>query len=54
MGGSLRQTPGSNAGRARTFDEFSDMAREAGLEVKAVGRQPTGRTIVECVCSNRE
>ncbi|MBZ5626917.1 MAG: hydroxyneurosporene methyltransferase [Acidobacteriia bacterium] len=35
-------------GRGRTLDEFRGMAREAGLEVLAVGRQPSGRVIVEC------
>lgn len=35
-------------GRARTFDEFREMAREAGLVVSAPGRQPSGRVIVEC------
>jgi SAM-dependent methyltransferase len=35
-------------GRDRTLEEFRDLAREAGLEVSAVGRQPSGRFIVEC------
>ena len=35
-------------GRGRTLDEFREMAREAGLEVSAVGRQPSGRVIAEC------
>lgn len=35
-------------GRERTFDEFREMAREAGLEVQAFGRQRSGRFIVEC------
>ena len=35
-------------GRGRTLDEFGEMAREAGLEVRANGRQPSGRVIVEC------
>jgi 2,7-dihydroxy-5-methyl-1-naphthoate 7-O-methyltransferase len=35
-------------GRERTLDEFREMAREAGLEVGVVGRQPSGRTVVEC------
>jgi hypothetical protein len=35
-------------GKARTLDEFREMARQAGLEVRAVGRQPSGRVIVEC------
>jgi SAM-dependent methyltransferase len=35
-------------GKARTLDEFREMARQAGLDVRAVGRQPSGRVIVEC------
>lgn len=35
-------------GRDRTFEEFRDMAQEAGLEVTATGQQPSGRGIVEC------
>lgn len=35
-------------GKARTLDEFRAMAQEAGLEVRAAGRQPSGRVIVEC------
>ena len=35
-------------GKARTLDEFREMARQAGLEVRAVGRQTSGRVIVEC------
>jgi hypothetical protein len=35
-------------GRDRTFEEFREMAREAGLGVTAAGRQPSGRGIVEC------
>jgi SAM-dependent methyltransferase len=35
-------------GRGRTLDEFGEMAGEAGLEVRAVGRQASGRVIVEC------
>ena len=35
-------------GKARTLDEFREMARQAGLEVRSVGRQPSGRAIVEC------
>jgi len=35
-------------GRARTLDELREMAREAGLEMTAVGRQASGRVIVEC------
>ena len=35
-------------GRDRTLDELREMAGEAGLEVRAVGRQASGRVIVEC------
>jgi hypothetical protein len=35
-------------GRERTVDELREMARQAGLEVRAVGRQASGRVIVEC------
>ncbi len=35
-------------GRGRTLDEFREIAREAGLAVMAVGRQPSGRVIAEC------
>jgi SAM-dependent methyltransferase len=35
-------------GRERSMDEFREMAREAGLDVRAVRRQPSGRVIVEC------
>ena len=35
-------------GKGRSLDEFRAIAREAGLEVSAVGRQPSGRGIVEC------
>ena len=35
-------------GRERTLEEFREMARDAGLEVAAVGRQASGRVLVEC------
>jgi SAM-dependent methyltransferase len=35
-------------GRDRTLGEFRKLAAEAGLEVRAVGRQPSGRFVVEC------
>jgi SAM-dependent methyltransferase len=35
-------------GKGRTLDEFREMAGEAGLDVTAVGRQPSGRHIAEC------
>ena len=34
-------------GRGRTLDEFRVMAREAGMEITSVGRQPSGRKIAE-------
>jgi len=36
-------------GKNRTLAEFRDLAREAGLEVSRVGRQPSGRVVVECL-----
>ena len=35
-------------GRERTLEEFKQIARAAGLEVTAVGRQASRRVIVEC------
>jgi hypothetical protein len=35
-------------GKSRTLDEFRALAGEAGLEVRASGRQPSGRFMVEC------
>ena len=35
-------------GRDRTLGEFRELAREAGLEVRAAARQPSGRFVVEC------
>jgi hypothetical protein len=35
-------------GRGRALDEFREMAGKAGLDVRAVGRQASGRVIVEC------
>jgi len=35
-------------GKGRSLEEFRAIARDAGLDVSAVGRQPSGRTIVEC------
>ncbi|HYM09814.1 MAG TPA: methyltransferase [Bryobacterales bacterium] len=35
-------------GRERTLEEFRGMARAAGLEVRGVGRQASGRVIAEC------
>ena len=35
-------------GRSRTLNEFRALACEAGLEVRATGRQPSGRFMVEC------
>jgi hypothetical protein len=36
------------SGKARTLAEFRELAGAAGLEVRATGRQPTGRFVVEC------
>lgn len=36
-------------GKARTHEELTGLAHAAGLEVQAVGRQPTGRVLVEFV-----
>jgi SAM-dependent methyltransferase len=35
-------------GKERSLSEFRELARAAGLEVHATGRQPTGRFMVEC------
>jgi 2,7-dihydroxy-5-methyl-1-naphthoate 7-O-methyltransferase len=35
-------------GKNRTLAEFRELARQAGLQVRAHGRQPSGRFIVEC------
>ena len=35
-------------GKQRTVAEFTDLAREAGLEVLFAGRQPSGQFVVEC------
>ena len=35
-------------GRDRSLAEFRELARAAGLEVQAVGRQPSGRFVIEC------
>jgi hypothetical protein len=35
-------------GRGRTFEEFRALADAAGMDVTAVGRQASGRVIVEC------
>jgi hypothetical protein len=35
-------------GRERTLAEFGELAREAGLDVHAAQRQPSGRFVVEC------
>ena len=36
------------AGRDRSLAEFRELARAAGLEVEAAGRQPSGRIVIEC------
>lgn len=35
-------------GKDRTLTEFRELAREAGLEIRAAGHQPSGRFVVEC------
>jgi len=35
-------------GRERSLAEFRELARDAGLEVQAAERQPSGRFVVEC------
>jgi 2,7-dihydroxy-5-methyl-1-naphthoate 7-O-methyltransferase len=35
-------------GKNRSLAEFRELARTAGLEVRATGRQPSGRFVVEC------
>jgi len=35
-------------GKSRSLAEFRQLARTAGLEIHAVGRQPSGRFVVEC------
>ena len=35
-------------GKGRSLAEFRDLARTAGLEVEAAGRQPSGRFAVQC------
>ena len=38
-------------GKVRTLSEFHELARAAGLDVRATGRRASGRFIVECVPS---
>jgi SAM-dependent methyltransferase len=35
-------------GKGRTLTEFRELARTAGLEIHAAGREPSGRFVVEC------
>ena len=35
-------------GKDRSLADFRELARAAGLEVQAAGRQPSGRFVVEC------
>ena len=35
-------------GKERSLSEFRELARGAGLEVRATGRQRSGRFVVEC------
>lgn len=39
-------------GKERSLSEFRELARAAGLEVHAAGRQPSGRFVVECRPAN--
>jgi len=40
-------------GKTRSLGEFRELARAAGLEVRAAARQPSGRFLVECVAIRR-
>jgi hypothetical protein len=35
-------------GKQRTMSEFFELAQSAGLTVRAAGKQPSGRFVVEC------
>jgi 2,7-dihydroxy-5-methyl-1-naphthoate 7-O-methyltransferase len=35
-------------GKQRTLAEFQELAQQAGLEMSAAGRQPSGYFVVEC------
>jgi hypothetical protein len=35
-------------GKSRSFGEFRELARVAGLEIAASGQQPSGKFVVEC------
>jgi hypothetical protein len=35
-------------GKRRTVAEFRELARQAALEVRAAGKQPSGYFVVEC------
>jgi hypothetical protein len=35
-------------GKNRSLAEFRELARSAGLEIQAAGRQPSGRIVIEC------
>jgi SAM-dependent methyltransferase len=41
------------AGETNTVDEFRELARRAGLTVRAAGQQPSGRFVVECSPAQR-
>ena len=41
-------------GRDRSLAEFRELARAAGLEVQAAGRQPSGRLVIECRPTSEE
>jgi hypothetical protein len=38
-------------GKNRTVAQFRDLARDAGLEVRAAARTTSGRFVVECVAA---
>ena len=38
-------------GKDRTLDEFRALAHRAGLAIRASGKNPSGRFLVECVCA---
>ena len=41
-------------GRDRSLAEFRELARAAGLDVQAAGRQPSGRLVIECRPTSEE
>jgi len=41
-------------GKTSTLTQFTELARQAGLEIRAAGTQPSGRYVVECVKERKE